>query len=128
MKTIIILTSIFLMFHYTYAEDFILKTPKNPVEYEMKEAQQIHIYIFDVTYINGKTIRKVSSITPDEYLYEYRNYIKCIDKKEMMLYTVSEFKRKFGKNSFSQLQQGVFGRNEYDMVVMNRKKRGMEGM
>jgi hypothetical protein len=116
------------MFHYTYAEDFILKTPKNPVEYEMKEAQQIHIYIFDVTYINGKTIRKVSSITPDEYLYEYRNYIKCIDKKEMMLYTVSEFKRKFGKNSFSQLQQGVFGRNEYDMVVMNRKKRGMEGM
>ena len=68
-------------------------------------------------------------LVPRREIHKYKNYIKHVDKKEIKMYTISEFKKKFGgKIGLSQLQQGVFGRDEYDIVVMNRKKRGMKGM
>ena len=127
-----ILSIIFtLVFCYSYAtEDLITESPQNPLEYEPVQTKQIHVYIYDVTYINGVTIKgKISAnVTPDEYLHRYKIYIKHIDNKKKISYTILEFEEKFGKIGVLQLQQGVFGKDEYDMVLMNRKKRGMEKM
>jgi hypothetical protein len=133
-KTLITTIAILSISSISYAFEIdvgiIPSSTPNPIEYELHQNQQIKLYMYDITYTNGKTIKQKISATmsSDEYLKSYKSYVKSVDNEKILMYTMRVFKKKFGKKGVIQLHQGSFGRDEYDLVVENRKKRGLKGM
>ena len=100
---------------------------ESPMESDEKEilSVKIDIYRFIAEYINGGTVEKVSTRLPEEYHKLYRGYVRKIVSSGKETYTVKEFKKKFGEKNFNLLIQGLFGKDDTDLVMENRIKRGI---
>ncbi len=89
------------------------------------KGEKIDVYRFLVQYINGKTVEKTATITPEQYTRRYPGYVTktaMVDKKS---YSESRFKKVFGKKAYSLLIQGNFGVGDMEMIMQSRLERGM---
>ncbi len=93
--------------------------PKSP------EPENIDVYRFLVRYINGKTMEKRTTMTPEQYQKRYRGYVKKTALIEKKSYTESRFRNVFGKNAHNLLIQGNFGVSDMEMIMQSRMERGM---
>jgi hypothetical protein len=89
------------------------------------EGEKIDVYRFLVQYINGKTVEKTATMTPEQYTSRYPGYVTktaMVDKKS---YSKSRFKKVFGEEAYSLLIQGNFGVGDMEMIMQSRSERGM---
>ena len=100
--------------------------PESPKESDEKESYsaKIHIYRFLAEYINGRTVEKASTQLPGEYHKHYKGYVRKVASLGKETYTVREFKKTFGEKNYNLLIQGLFGKDDTDIVMENRMKRG----
>ncbi len=99
----------------------------NPLESDQKEDEiKIVINRFLAEFINGSTVEKVSTQSPETYRKQFKDYVRRVALIEKESYTIKAFKKAFGENSYQLLSQGCFGKDDVDMVMENRIKRGME--
>ncbi|MBL7204181.1 MAG: hypothetical protein ISS63_07610 [Desulfobacteraceae bacterium] len=101
--------------------------PESPKESDEKEsyAAKIDVYRFLVEYINGRTVEKASTQLPEEYHKHYKGYVRKVAPLGKETYTVREFKETFGEKNYNLLIQGLFGKDDTDIVMENRIKRGI---
>ncbi|MCD6294654.1 MAG: hypothetical protein J7M20_06965 [Deltaproteobacteria bacterium] len=101
--------------------------PESPKESDEKESYhpKIDVYRFLVEYINGETVEKVSTQLPEEYHKQYRGYVRKVASLGKKTYTVRKFKETFGEKSYNLLIQGLFGKDDTDIVMENRMRRGI---
>ena len=101
--------------------------PDSPKESDEKESYgaRIDIYRFLAEYINGGTIEKASAQLPEEYHKQYKGYVRKVTLLGKETYTVREFQETFGKKNYNLLIQGLFGKDDTDIVMENRIKRGI---
>jgi len=101
--------------------------PESPIESDEKEiyAAKIDIYRFLAEYINGRTVEKISTRFPEEYPKHYKGYVRKVASLGRETYTVREFKETFGEKNYNLLIQGLFGKDDVDLVMENRIKRGI---
>ena len=101
--------------------------PGSPKEADEKESYGpgIWVYRFSVQYINGRTVEKVSAQLPEEYHRYYKGYVRKVTLIGKKVYTVREFKKTFGEKNRNLLIQGLFGKDDMDIVMENRIKRGL---
>jgi len=101
--------------------------PESPKESDEKESYgaKIDVYRFLAEYINGRTVEKVSTELPEEYHKRYKGYVRKVASLGKETYTVREFKKTFGGKNYNLLIQGLFGKDDTDIVMENRIKRGI---
>ena len=101
--------------------------PKNPKESDEKESYgpKIDVYRFLAEYINGGMVEKASTQLPEEYHNRYKGYVRKVASLGKETYTVREFKETFGGENYDLLIQGLFGKDDTDIVMENRIKRGI---
>jgi hypothetical protein len=101
--------------------------PKNPKESDEKESYgpKIDVYRFLAEYINGGMVEKASTQLPEEYHKQYKGYVRKVASLGKETYTVREFKETFGGGNYDLLIQGLFGKDDTDIVMENRIKRGI---
>jgi len=101
--------------------------PESPKESDGKESYgaKIDIYRFLAEYINGRTVEKISTQSPAQYHQQFKGYVRKVELIEKETYTVRKFKETFGGKSYNLLIQGLFGKDDTDMVMENRIKRGI---
>ncbi len=101
--------------------------PESPKESDVKESYRakIDVYRFLAEYINGRTIEKASTQLPEEYHNHYKGYVRKVASLGKETYTVKEFKKTFGEKNYNLLIQGLFGKDDADIVMENRIKRGL---
>lgn len=100
------------------------ESPKESDENEIYSAK-IDVYRFLAEYINGRTVEKVSTQLPEEYHEHYKGYVRKVASLGKETYTVREFKKTFGEKNYNLLIQGLFGKDDTDIVMENRIKRGI---
>jgi len=102
--------------------------PENPKESDEKEryAAKIDVYRFLAEYINGGTVEKALAQLPEEYHRQYKGYVRKVTLLGKETYTVREFKETYGEKNYNLLIQGLFGKDDTDIVMENRIKRGIE--
>ena len=61
----------------------------------------------------------------EEYPKHYKGYVRKVASLGKETYTVREFKETFGKKNYNLLIQGLFGKDDTDIVMENRIKRGI---
>ncbi len=98
-----------------------------PKESDEKEnyGPEIIVYRFSVEYMNGRTVEKVSTQLPEEYHRYYKGYVRGTALIERKAYSVKEFKKAFGEKNRVLLIQGLFGKDDIDIIMENRMKRGL---
>ena len=96
-----------------------------PTPPESPKPEKIDIYRFLVRYINGKTMEKSTTMTPDQYQKRYQRYVKKTALIEKKTYTKSRFITVFGENAHNLLIQGNFGVGDMEMIMQSRMERGM---
>ncbi len=101
--------------------------PESPKESDEKESYhpKIDVYRFLAEYINGGTVEKVSTQLPEEYHKQYGGYVRKVASLGKKTYTVRKFKETFGEKSYNLLIQGLFGKDDTDIVMENRMRRGI---
>ncbi|MBT3256779.1 MAG: hypothetical protein HN366_10025 [Deltaproteobacteria bacterium] len=101
--------------------------PESPKESDEKKGYgpKIDVYRFLAEYINGGTVEKASTLLPEEYHTQYKGYVRKVASLGKETYTVREFKKTFGGESYDLLIQGLFGKDDTDIVMENRIKRGI---
>jgi len=101
--------------------------PKNPKESDEKESYgpKIDVYRFLAEYINGGTVEKVSARLPEEYHKQYSGYVRKVASLGKKTYSVRGFKKTFGEKDYNLLIQGLFGKDDTDIVMENRMRRGL---
>ena len=101
--------------------------PESPKESDEKEryGPKIDVYRFLAEYINGGTVEKASTQLPEEYHKQYKGYVRKVASLGKETYTVREFKETFGKKNYNLLIQGLFGKDDTDIVMENRMRRGI---
>ena len=101
--------------------------PESPKESDENEiyGAKIDVYRFLAEYINGRTVKKVSTQLPEEYHEHYKGYVRKVASLGKETYTVREFKKTFGEKNYNLLIQGLFGKDDTDIVMENRMKRGI---
>ena len=101
--------------------------PKSPKESDEKESYgpKIDVYRFLAEYINGGTVEKVSARLPEEYHKQYRGYVRKVASLGKKTYSVRGFKKTFGGKNYNLLIQGLFGKDDMDIVMENRMRRGI---
>jgi len=101
--------------------------PESPKESDEKESYmpKIDVYRFLAEYINGGTVEKASTQLPEEYHKQYKGYVRKVASLGKETYTVREFKETFGGKNYDLLIQGLFGKDDTDIVMENRIKRGI---
>ena len=99
----------------------------SPEETDERESYgvKIDIYRFLAEYINGRTVEKTSAQLPEEYHEHYKGYVRKVASLERKTYTVREFKKTYGGKNFNLLIQGLFGKDDIDIVMENRIRRGI---
>jgi len=99
--------------------------PVSPKESDEKESYgaKIDVYLFLAEYINGRTVEKASTQLPEEYHRHYKGYVRKVASLGKETYTVREFKETFGEKNYNLLIQGLFGKDDIDIVMENRIKR-----
>lgn len=100
---------------------------KSPQEADDKEGfgPKIQIYRFLAEFINGRTVEKVSAQLPETYCRQFKGYVRRAALTGRETYTMREFKKTFGEKSCHLLIQGLFGKDDTDLVMENRIKRGL---
>ena len=101
--------------------------PDSPEESDEKERYSagIDVHRFLAEYINGKTVEKATAQLPEEYRRRYKGYVKKVTSLGKETYTAKKFKKTFGEKNYSLLIQGLFGKDETDIVMDNRIRRGI---
>lgn len=101
--------------------------PESPKESDEGEiyGSKIDVYRFLAEYINGRTVEKVSTRLPEEYAKHYKGYVRKVASIGRETYTVREFKETFGEKNYNLLIQGLFGKDDIDIVMENRIRRGI---
>ena len=101
--------------------------PESPKESDEKESYgpKIDVYRFLAEYINGGTVEKVSTQLPEEYLKQYGGYVRKVASLGKETYTERGFKKTFGEKNYNLLIQGLFGKDDTDIVMENRIRRGI---
>ncbi len=101
--------------------------PENPKESDEKESYgpKIDVYRFLAEYINGGTVEKVSTQLPEDYLKQYKGYVRKVASLGKKTYTERGFKKTFGEKNYNLLIQGLFGKDDTDIVMENRMRRGI---
>ncbi len=101
--------------------------PESPKESDEKESYgpKIDVYRFLAEYINGGMVEKASTQLPEEYHKQYKGYVRKVASLGKETYTVREFKETFGGENYNLLIQGLFGKDDTDIVMENRIKRGI---
>ena len=101
--------------------------PDSPRESDDKGSYgpEIIIYRFSAEYINGGTVEKISTQSPEEYQRHYKGYVRKVALIGEKTYSVREFKKTFGEKNRNLFIQGLFGKDDIDIVMENRIKRGL---
>jgi hypothetical protein len=89
------------------------------------EPERIEVYRFLVQYINGRTVEKTTTMTPEQYQKRYPGYVKKTALIEKKRYTESQFVNAFGEKAHNLLVQGNFGVSDTEMIMQSRMERGM---
>jgi len=98
-------------------------TPSKPAK--TPETEKIEVYRFLVRYINGGTMEKITTMTPEQYQNRYPGYVKKTALIEKKRYTESQFGNAFGEKAHNLLVQGNFGVGDTEMIMQSRMERGM---
>ncbi|MCF8128267.1 MAG: hypothetical protein K9N10_07110 [Deltaproteobacteria bacterium] len=92
---------------------------------KISETEKIEVYRFLVRYINGRTMKKITTMTPEQYQNRYPGYVKKTALIEKKRYTESQFGNAFGEKAHNLLVQGNFGVGDVEMIMQSRMERGM---
>ena len=101
--------------------------PACPEESDERRVRQvaIEVYRFLAEYINGTKVEKTTTQPPDQYQKRYKGYVKRVALLGKESYTARKFKETFGEKNYNLLVQGLFGRDDTDVVMDNRISRGL---